>query len=140
MGLAGGLESAGPVAAMAQSQCADMDNETKDTSWFSFTIAALVICIGALFSKLAFRAWKWIDGRVKKLENRVLGVSNELEQAHIQLADHYEHAADLNGRMEDCNALATDASNRIETVMARQTGFEQETLEGSSLWRTPQTV
>ena len=60
----------------------------------------------------------------------MLGVSNELEQTQIQLADHYEYAADLNGRIEDCNALATDASNRIDTVMARQTGFEQETIEG----------
>ena len=130
MGVAGGLESAGPVAAMAQSDCANMDNETKDTSWFSFAIAVLVICMGTVFSKLAFRAWKWIEEKIKKLENQVLGVSNELEQAQIQLADHYEYAADLNGRIEDCNALATDASNRIDTVMARQTGFEQETIEG----------
>ena len=130
MGVAGGLESAGPVAAMAQSSCANMDNETKDTSWFSFAIAVLVICMGTVFSKLAFRAWKWIEEKIKKLENQVLGVSNELEQAQIQLADHYEYAADLNGRIEDCNALATDASNRIDTVMARQTGFEQETIEG----------
>jgi hypothetical protein len=83
-----------------------------------------------VFSKLAFRAWKWIEEKIKKLENQVLGVSNELEQAQIQLADHYEYAADLNGRIEDCNALATEASNRIDTVMARQTGFEQETIEG----------
>ena len=54
MGVAGGLESAGPVAAMAQSDCANMDNETKDTSCFSFAIAVLVICMGTVFSKLAF--------------------------------------------------------------------------------------
>ena len=62
MGVAGGLESAGPVAAMAQSDCANMDNETKDTSWFSFAIAVLAICMGNYcVSKLAFRAWKWIE-------------------------------------------------------------------------------
>ena len=85
---------------------------------------------GKKSSKLVFRVWKWMEEKIKKLENQVLGVSNELEQAQIQLADHYEYAADLNGRVEDCNALATDASSRVDTVMARQTGFEQETVEG----------
>ena len=75
MGVAGGLESAGPVAAMAQSDCANMDDETKDTSWFSFVSAVLVICMGTVFLKLVFRAWKWMEEKIKKLENQVLGVS-----------------------------------------------------------------
>ena len=35
-----------------------------------------------------------MEEKIKKLENQVLGVSNELEQTQIQLADHYEYAAD----------------------------------------------
>ena len=128
MGVTGGLEPTG-LGAMAQQQCAVVDKDDKDTSWITFAIVVLVVCMGVLLSKLAFRTWKWVDQKIKTLENIIHGVSCEVEQAQIQLANRYEYAADLFGKLDDCNARAAAAEDRIETVMARQTGFEQEMIE-----------
>ena len=79
--------------------------------------------------------WKWVDQKIKTLENIIHGVSCEVEQAQIQLANRYEYAADLFGKLDDCNAKAAAAEDRIETVMARQTGFEQEMIESDGSLR-----
>ena len=74
MGVTGGLGPTG-LGAMAQQQCAIVDKDNQDTSWSIFAIVVLVVCMDVLLSKLAFRTWKWVDQKIKTLENIIHGVS-----------------------------------------------------------------
>jgi len=85
MGVTGSLGPTG-LGAMAQQQCAIVDKDNQDTSWSIFAIVVLVVCMDVLLSKLAFRTWKWVDRKMKTLENIIHGVSGEVEQAPHEFA------------------------------------------------------
>ena len=128
MGITGGLEPAGPFGAMAQ-QCDVVTEEPKHNAWWMFTFVVFGICVVTLFSQLALRTWRWFEQRMISLETTVRGIGSGLEQSQMQLADHYDFAAELSNRIDDFSGRTSTVEENHDILAARQAAFEQEMLE-----------
>ena len=53
-----------------------------------------------------------------------------MEQIQIQLADHYDYAAELNAHIDECSSMTHALSDNHLALLARQQSLEQEMLEG----------
>ena len=90
------------------------------------------ICVVALFSKLALRTWRWLEQRMISLETAARGIGSDLEQSRMQLADHYDFAAELSSRIDDFSGRTSTVEENHDILAALQAVFEQEMLEGYS--------
>jgi hypothetical protein len=128
MGIAGGLEPT-RVGAAAQ-QCELSQQESKHNAWLMFSLVVFGICLVTVVFKLALRTWRCLEQRLGSLETAVRGITNDVEQIQIQLADHYDYAAELNAHIDECSSMTHALSDNHLALLARQQSLEQEMLEG----------
>jgi hypothetical protein len=66
------------------------------------------------------------------LETAARGIGSDLEQSQMQLADHYDFAAELSSRIDDFSGRTSTVEENHDILAALQAAFEQEMLEGYS--------